>query len=130
MCKGPEAESSGDLGVIEGRDAVSKKEAWYQGQPGVRMHEYCKEFGFYSKYNKVSLEDFKLIYVFKRQTHKNLNGNKLFPLCGLGQWFTKDGSLSPASPENLQTCRLHPRSTTSEILGARPCDVLISLSEI
>ena len=47
MCKGPEAESSGDLGVIEGRDAVSKKEAWSQGQPGVRMHEDCKEFGFY-----------------------------------------------------------------------------------
>ena len=44
MCKGREAESTGDPGVIEGRDAVSKKEAWYQGQPGVRMHEYCKEF--------------------------------------------------------------------------------------
>lgn len=48
MCKGREAESTGDPGVIEGKDAVSKKEAWYQGQPGVRMHEYCKEFDFIS----------------------------------------------------------------------------------
>ena len=37
---------------------------------GQSMHSFAnhgKESGFYSKYNKVSLEDFKLIYVFKRQ---------------------------------------------------------------
>lgn len=37
---------------------------------GQSMHSFAnhgKEFGFYSKYNKVSQEDFKLIYVFKRQ---------------------------------------------------------------
>ena len=38
-----------------------------KGQSTHSFANHGKEFGFYSKYNKVSLEDFKLIYVFKRQ---------------------------------------------------------------
>ena len=38
-----------------------------KGQSMQNSANHGKEFGFYSKYNKASLEDFKLIYVFKRQ---------------------------------------------------------------
>lgn len=38
-----------------------------KGQSMQNFANHGKEFGFYSKYNKASLEDFKLIYVFKRQ---------------------------------------------------------------